>query len=59
MKPAVLGATGRTGIQLVNQALAACHEVVALARTPDSTDSLVHCLKNVYGQEIVLVFEDW
>lgn len=34
MKFAVLGATGRTGRPLVEQALAGGHEVVALARTP-------------------------
>jgi putative NADH-flavin reductase len=34
MKIAVFGATGRTGMQVVQQALAAGHEVVALARTP-------------------------
>src|SRR5690348_13841633 len=34
MKLAVFGATGRTGRQLVEQALQAGHEVVALVRTP-------------------------
>jgi putative NADH-flavin reductase len=34
MKLAVFGATGRTGKPLVEQALKAGHEVVALARTP-------------------------
>lgn len=34
MRIAILGATGRTGQHLVRQALAAGHEVVALARTP-------------------------
>lgn len=34
MKLAILGATGRTGRPLVEQALASGHEVVALARTP-------------------------
>src|SRR5438876_10489552 len=33
MKLAIFGATGRTGIPLVEQALAAGQEVVALART--------------------------
>lgn len=34
MKLAIFGATGRTGKPLVNQALKAGHEVVALVRTP-------------------------
>ncbi|NDJ78926.1 MAG: SDR family oxidoreductase [Chloroflexi bacterium] len=34
MKVAIFGATGRTGIPLVEQALVAGHEVVALVRTP-------------------------
>ncbi|HEX4462445.1 MAG TPA: NAD(P)H-binding protein, partial [Polyangia bacterium] len=34
MRIAVLGATGQTGRQLVGQALARGHEVVALARDP-------------------------
>ena len=35
MKVTILGATGRTGQQLITQALAAGHEVVAYARNPD------------------------
>jgi putative NADH-flavin reductase len=35
MKLAVFGGTGRTGIHVVRKALAAGHEVTALARTPD------------------------
>lgn len=35
MKIAVLGGTGRTGIHVVERALAAGHEVVALARSPE------------------------
>lgn len=35
MKLAVFGGTGRTGIHVVRQALAAGHEVTALARTPE------------------------
>ena len=34
MKIAIFGATGRTGIPLVKQALDAGHEVIALVRTP-------------------------
>lgn len=34
MRLAILGATGRTGRELVDQALAAGHEVTALARVP-------------------------
>jgi uncharacterized protein YbjT (DUF2867 family) len=34
MKLAIFGATGRTGRPLVQQALEAGHEVVALVRTP-------------------------
>lgn len=36
MKIAVLGATGGTGIQVVKQALAAKHEVIAIVRNPDN-----------------------
>lgn len=35
MKIAVLGATGGTGIQIVKQALAAKHDVIAIVRNPD------------------------
>jgi putative NADH-flavin reductase len=35
MKLTIFGATGRTGIPLVQQALAAGHSVTALARTPE------------------------
>ena len=38
MKIAVLGATGRTGSELVTQALAAEHEVVAYVRHPEAMD---------------------
>ncbi|MDQ6660716.1 MAG: NAD(P)H-binding protein, partial [Chloroflexota bacterium] len=34
MKLTIFGATGRTGLQLVQQALEAGHGVVALVRTP-------------------------
>lgn len=46
MKLAILGATGRTGLPLVKQALDAGHEVVALARTP-SKMTLKHPHLNV------------
>lgn len=36
MRIAIFGATGRVGVLLVEQALAAGHEVVALARDPAS-----------------------
>jgi putative NADH-flavin reductase len=39
MKIAVFGGTGRTGRYVVEQALAAGHEVVALARTPGKLQS--------------------
>ncbi len=39
MKIAVFGATGGTGSQVVQQALAAGHQVTALARNPASLDS--------------------
>jgi uncharacterized protein YbjT (DUF2867 family) len=35
MKIAVLGATGGTGTQIVKQALAAKHDVIAIVRNPD------------------------
>ncbi|XP_057368583.1 flavin reductase (NADPH)-like [Daphnia carinata] len=36
MKIAVLGATGGTGVQIVKQALAGKHDVVAIVRNPDN-----------------------
>jgi putative NADH-flavin reductase len=36
MKIAVVGATGRTGLQVAEQALARGHDVIALARHPDA-----------------------
>jgi putative NADH-flavin reductase len=41
MKLTIFGATGRTGIPLVQQALAAGHSVTALARTPEKL-SITH-----------------
>jgi uncharacterized protein YbjT (DUF2867 family) len=35
MKIAVLGASGKTGRQLIEQALEGGHEVIAIARTPE------------------------
>jgi putative NADH-flavin reductase len=39
MKVAILGASGMTGTQLIEQALAANHEVIGLARTPENIKS--------------------
>ena len=36
LKVAVIGATGRTGLEVVKQSLAAGHEVVALVRRPEA-----------------------
>ncbi len=36
MKIAVLGATGGTGTQVVKQALAAKHDVIAIVRNPQN-----------------------
>jgi len=36
MKIAILGASGQTGKQLIEQALAANHEIIGLARTPEN-----------------------
>jgi putative NADH-flavin reductase len=49
MKLAVLGATGRTGIPLIQQALDAGNEVVALARTPSKMPIQHDRLKVVQG----------
>ena len=38
MRISVLGATGRTGRQIVEQALQAGHEVVAFARKPEALE---------------------
>jgi putative NADH-flavin reductase len=39
MKVAILGASGMTGTQLIEQALAADHSVIGLARTPENIKS--------------------
>ncbi|MEE4025487.1 NAD(P)-binding oxidoreductase [Gordonia sp. PKS22-38] len=49
MKIAVLGATGRTGGEFVNQALAAGHDVVAYVRRPEAMDAAAN-LTVVGGQ---------
>ena len=49
MKIAVFGATGRTGIHIVQQALEAGHEIVALARTPAKLSISHPHLKIVQG----------
>lgn len=38
LKIAVIGATGRTGLEIVKQSLAAGHAVIALARRPEALD---------------------
>lgn len=52
MKFAVLGATGRTGRPLLDQALADGHEVVALARTPSTLDTAHERLTVVQGDAL-------
>ena len=42
MKLAIFGATGKTGTFLVEQALAAGHEVAVLARDPSKVQSVAH-----------------
>lgn len=49
MKIAVLGATGGTGVQIIKQALAAKHEVIAIVRNPDNLKEIQHPrLKVIY-----------
>ena len=48
MKIAVLGATGGTGIQVVKQALAAQHEVIAIVRNPDNLKKIQNNRLTVY-----------
>lgn len=38
LKIAIIGATGRTGLEIVKQSLAAGHAVIALARRPEALD---------------------
>lgn len=49
MRIAVFGATGKTGASLVEQALAAGHEVVAFARTPSKLTASSERLTVVQG----------
>jgi putative NADH-flavin reductase len=49
VRVAVFGATGRTGQLLVEQALAAGHEVVAFARTPDRVTTQSDRLRVIKG----------
>jgi putative NADH-flavin reductase len=49
MKIVVFGATGRTGLPFVQQALAAGHEVIAFARTPSKLNITHPCLRVVQG----------
>ncbi|XP_051532764.1 flavin reductase (NADPH)-like [Myxocyprinus asiaticus] len=49
MKIAVLGATGQTGQQLVNQALQQGHTVTAIVRNPAKLTVTHECLKVVEG----------
>jgi putative NADH-flavin reductase len=49
MKLAVLGATGKTGLEIVRQALAAGHQVTALARKPQALDGMGSGLTVVRG----------
>ncbi|XP_046630711.1 uncharacterized protein At2g34460, chloroplastic-like [Daphnia pulicaria] len=51
MKIAVLGATGGTGTQIVKQALAAKHDVIAIVRNPDK-------LKEIQSSRLTIVNGD-
>lgn len=51
MKIAVIGATGRTGRQVVSQALARGHEVVAIARSPQALQNRAERL-SVVGADV-------
>lgn len=52
MKIAVLGATGGTGVQIVKQALAGKHEVIAIVRNPDN-------LKEIQNPRLKVVFSSY
>jgi putative NADH-flavin reductase len=49
MKITIFGATGGTGMQLVQQALAASHEVTAFVRDPAKLNVQYDCLRIVQG----------
>ena len=53
MKIAVLGATGRTGIQVVKQALAAKHEVIAIVRNPGNLKKIQNSRLTVYYKLLI------
>lgn len=42
MKVTILGATGNTGLQLVQQAIQRNHEVTAIVRNPDKLQPFSH-----------------
>ncbi len=50
MKVLIIGATGPTGQQIVQQALAQGHEVTALVRNPDQFE-MQHDLRREYALE--------
>ncbi len=50
MRLVIFGATGRTGIPLIQQALAAGHEVVAFARTPSKIPVQHERLTSIQGE---------
>lgn len=49
MKLLIIGGTGKTGIQLIKQALEQGHDVTALARNPDKLKIIHHNLSIVKG----------
>lgn len=55
MKLAILGATGRTGVHLVEQALEEGHEVVAIVRTPSKVTTEHENLKvsSTYLRQVI------
>lgn len=52
MKLAIFGATGKTGVPLVQQALEAGHSVVALVRVPTKLTIQHECLQVVQGDSM-------